>query len=97
MREFIQVFEHSTGRMYQMLYGRVAQADGDKGLPNVMDWFNLTYLASTYTLVSAWIDDKQENISLTTIVDLTTGDVRQEGTRTKMRVPKKYQNSTKRL
>ena len=80
-----------------MLYGRVVEADGGESLRSVMDWFNVTYLASTYALVSAWIDDKQENISLSIRVDLTTGNVRQEGTRTKMRVPKKYQSSTRRL
>ena len=97
MREFIQEFEHSIGRMYQMLYGSVPDPDSDDGVREIMDWFNLAYIASTYALVSAWIDDKQENASLRTILNLTTGEVREEGTRIEMQVPRKYRKSTKRL
>ncbi len=97
MREFIQEFEHSTGRMYQMLYGAVADPENDEGVREIMDWFNLVYLSSTYALVSAWINDKRENVSLRTIVNLTTGELSQEGTRTEMTVPRKYQRATKKF
>ena len=97
MREFIQEFEHSTARMYQMLYGVVAAPDSDKEVREIVDWFYLAYVASTYALVSAWTDDKQETASLRTIVDVATGEVREEGTRTEKRVPKRYRKSTKRL
>ena len=97
MREFIQEFEHSTLRMYQMLYGAVAEPDNNEDVRQTMDWFNLAYHSSTYALVSAWLDDKHEDISLRTTIDLTSGEVRQEGTRTPMQVPRKYQRSTKRF
>ena len=97
MREFIQEFEHSTGRMYQMLYGAVPNPDNDESLDRIFAWFDLVFRASTYALVSAWIPDKQESNSLRTTVNLTTGEVRQEGTRSEMKVPGKYRNSTKRL
>ena len=100
MREFIQEFEHSTGRLYQMLYGPVAESGSDDGVKEITDWFNLVgvvYLASTYALVSAWIDDKQEPSSLSTTINLTTGEMKTEGTRIQMRVPTKYRKSTKRL
>ena len=83
--------------MYQMLYESVADPDSDEGVREIMDWFNLAYIASTYALASAWIDDKQENASLRTILNLTTGEVREEGTRIEMQVPRKYRKSTKRL
>ena len=97
MREFIQEFEHSTLRMHQMLYGPVSDPENDEGVKQIVILFNLVYLSSTYALLSAWIDDKQETNSLTTTVNLSTGEVRQEGTRSEMQVPRKYRRSTKRL
>ena len=97
MREFIQEFEHSTERMKQMLYGAVVDPDNDEDVRQIRDLFNLAYRLSTYALASARINDKHEDVSLRTIVDLTSGEVRQEGTRTKMRVPRKYQKSTRRV
>ena len=97
MREFIQEFEHSTLRMHQMLYGPVADLDNDEHTKHVTNLFNLVYLSSTYALLSAWIEDKRDNNSLTTMVDLTSGEIRQEGTRTEMRVPRKFRRSTKRI
>ena len=95
MREFTHEFEHSTQRMYQMLYGPVSNPESDERVGQIMNWFNLVFLSSTYALLSAWIDDKQEHNSLTTRVNLTTGEVRQEGTRSEMRVPRKYRRATK--
>ncbi len=83
-----------------MLYGAVAEAGSDEGVKEMTNWFNLVgiaYLASTYALVAAWINDKQEPSSLTTTINLKTGQIKTEGTRTQMQVPKKYRKSTKRL
>ena len=97
MREFIQEFEHSTERMEQMLYGAVVDPDNNESVRQIRDLINLSYRASTYALLSAWIDDKHDDISLVTTIDLTTGKVRQEGKRTPMQVPAKYKRSTKRF
>ena len=97
MREFIQAFEHSTERVQQMLYGAVTDPDKKENVRQKMDLVNLAFRSSTYALVSAWIEDKHDDISLVTTIDLTTGEVRQEGKRTPMRVPKKYKNSTKKV
>ncbi len=97
MREFIQEFEHSTERIEQMLYGAVVDPDNDENVRQIRDWINLAYRASTYALLSAWIDDKHEDVSLRTIVNLTTGEVIEEGMRTPMRVPKRSQNKTKKF
>ena len=97
MREFIHEFEHSTGRMYQMLYGSVTDPDNDERVRETMNWFNLVFHSSIYGLLSAWSDDKQESSTLITTVDLTTGEVRQEGARTEMRVPRKLKRFTKNL
>ena len=62
MREFIQEFEHSTHRMYQLLY-QALDPDNDEAVREIMGLFNWAYRFSTYALVSAWIDDKQEDNS----------------------------------
>lgn len=97
MREFIQEFEHSTERIEQMLYGAVADPDNDEDVRRIRNWVNVAYRSSTYALVSAWINDKHDDISLVTTIDLTVGEVRQEGKRTLMKVPPKYKKSTKRF
>ena len=95
MREFIQEFEHSTGRMYQMLYGTVENPDDDQGITEVFDWFNFVFRSSIYALLSGWIDDKQDETLVTTNINLATGEVSQEWTRTEMTIPKKYLRATK--
>ena len=97
MREFIQEFEHSTERIQQMLYGAGMDSEKKEDVRQIMDLVNLAFRSSTYALVSAWIDDKHDDVSLVTTIDLTAGEVRQEGKRTPMRVPAKYKKSTKRL
>lgn len=97
MREFIREFEHSTQRMYQMMYGQVADPDNDQGVRQMVTLFNLVFQTSIYALLSAWSRDKQETNTLTTTVDLTTGEVRQHGTRTEMRVPRRLKKFTKGL
>ena len=95
MREFVREFEHSTGRMYQMVFGQVTDPDNDDRVREMMAWFSLVFQTSIYALLSAWSEDKQETNTLTTTVDLTTGEVRQHGTRTEMRVPRRLKKFTK--
>lgn len=97
MREFIQEFEHSTDRMSQILYGALADPDNNEAARQIMPLFELIYRVSTYAIVSAWIPDKQEETTYRIRVNLTTGDVKDEGTHIPMRVPKKYRKSTTRL
>ena len=97
MREFIQVFEHSTGRMYQQLFAAAEQPEENEDVLQATKLFDLAYVLSTYALVSGWIDGKQENNSVTTSVNLATGEVSREGTLTEMQIPRKYQKATKRL
>ena len=61
MREFIQEFEHTTGRMYQMLYGAVENPDDDPRVAEVFDWFNFVFRSAIYALLSGWIGDKQDD------------------------------------
>ena len=97
MREFVREFEHSTQRMYQMMYGQVTDPDNDDRVREMMTWFSLGFQTSVYALLSAWSEDKQETNTLTTTVDLTTGEMRQQGTRTEMQVPKRLKKFTKNL
>ena len=97
LREFIQEFEHTTDRMYQMLYGAVADPNDDDRVTQVFDWFNLVFRSSTYALVSGWLNDKQEQNVVEITVNLVSGESSEEWTRTEMKVPSKYQRRTKRL
>lgn len=97
MREFIQEFEHSTGRMSQILYGALEDPDNNEAAKQIMTLFELIYRVSTYAVVSAWIADKHEETTYRITVNLATGDRKDEGTHTPMRVLKKYRKSTKRL
>ena len=93
LREFIQEFEHSTGRMYQMLYS----SSNDLDIERTLHWFDLVYRFSTYALISFWIDDKTEENSVKITTNTTTGKTTQEWTRNEMRVPKKHRRATKQL
>ena len=93
LREFIQEFEHSTGRMYQMLYSR----SNDLDIEHTLHWFDLVYRFSTYALISFWIDDKTEENSLKITINTTTGKTTQKRTRNEMQVPPKYRHTTKKL
>ena len=97
MREFIQEFEHTTGRMYQMLYGEIPDNEDDQKIAEVFDWFNFVFRSAIYALLSGWIEDKQDHLAVTINVNLSTGETTQERTGTEMTVPKKYQRATKRL
>ena len=95
MREFIQEFEHTTGRMYQVLYGEIPDSEDNQKITEVFDWFNFVFRSAIYALLSGWIDDKQDENHVTTTINISTGEVSQEGTRTFMTVPKKYRRATK--
>ncbi len=97
LREFIQEFEHHTERMYQMIYGEINDSENNEKLTEIFDWFNLVFRTSIYALVSGWIEDKQDHFTITTTINLTTGETTQERTGTEMTVPKKYRKATKRL
>ena len=94
MREFIQEFEHTTGRMYQMLYGETDDPDDDQRVTEIFDWFNIVFRSSIYALLSGWIEDKQEENLVEIQLNLATGESSQEWTRTAMVVPKKYRRAT---
>ena len=93
LREFIQEFEHSTQRMYQMLYSR----SNDLDIEQTLHWFDLVYRFSTYALISFWIDDKTENNSVEITINTTTSKTTEKRTRDEMRIPKKHRHATKKL
>ena len=97
MREFIQEFEHTTERMSQMLYGETTDAEDDQKVTEIFDWFNFVFRCSIYSLLSGWIDDKQDDFLLTINVNLATSETSEELTGTSMTVPPKYRRATKRL
>lgn len=97
MREFIQEFEHTTWRMYQMVYGASDESNDDKSIAEIFDWINLVFRASVYAIVSGWIDDKQENGRLEITVNMLTGETKEKLTLDAMKVPEKYRRAARNL
>ena len=97
LREFIQEFEHSTWRMYQMLYGTLDDPDSDPTLRQKLDWFDFVYKLSTYAVVSTWIDDKTDQVSARIMASLTSRERTEKWARNKMRIPKNYHHASKNL
>ena len=97
LREFIQELEHSTDRMYQMLYGTSDDADNDPAVERILRWIDLVYRLSTYAIISTWIDDKTEEVSVKISMNLTTGKHTKEWTRKEMQVPSRYRRATKNM
>ena len=95
LREFIQEFEHSTAGMYEMMYGTREDPDNYEDIKGTLNWFDIVFRLSVYTLVSSWIDDKREEASVEITVNLMTGERTDKWTRTDMKVPRKYRSRTK--
>ena len=97
LREFIQEFEHSTAGMYEMMYGAREDPDNDEDIKVTLNWFDLVFRLSVYTLVSSWIDDKREETHVEITVNLTTGERTDKWTQSEMKVPRKYRSHAKKL
>ena len=80
-----------------MAYGAIDSTDQDQELSKMFDWFNLAFRASIYALLSGWIEDKQDETTVSITVDTDTGEVTEEWERSEMRVPKKYRRSAERF
>ena len=101
LREFIQEFEHTTERMFQMLHSQPDVSIRDSNIETTIRWCDFAFRCAIYALTAFWIDDKTEErvTSIEMEIDYTTGKT----TRTKMehwvrpmaRVPKKYRRTTK--
>ena len=94
MREFVQEFEHSVERMYQLLFSR-SVPDGKATREQYQSWVEFTYRLSTYAFLSSWIEDKTEETTISKTIDVRTGEVTKRGSRHKpMAVPKKYRKAS---
>ena len=95
LREFMQEFEHTTHRILQILCQRPDDRE------RIGLWCDFIYRLSTYALVSFWIDDKTEEmtIRIEMTFDRTTGKTvtLEKTTRKPIPVPKRYQEAAKRL
>ena len=101
LRKFIHSWEHQTERMDQMMFGltdsRDTESDTRMNASQLRAWTDLTYKASTYAIISAYIPDKQENSMLRMTINLTTRKTTTTWERIKARVPRKYRHATKKL
>ena len=95
LREFFQVFEHSTAGMHEMMYGTGKDPDNDEDIKVTLDWFDIAFRLSVHALVSGWIDDKTEENHVEITVNLTTGERTDEWTRSEMKLPRKYRSRAK--
>ena len=96
-REFIQEFEHTTERMIQMIHSTSKHPNSDRRIDEITLWFGMIFRLSTYALVSYWIDDKTEELSVKITHDLTTGETTDEWSRNEMKVPRMYRRSTNKI
>ncbi len=70
LREFVGEFEHSTHGMFKMLYGTSDDADSDPSIRKMLALFELVYRASTYAILSFWLDEKHEEKTTTIQVSI---------------------------
>lgn len=94
MREFVQEFEHSVGRMYQLLFSASA-SEGKVTRERFLSWVEFAYRVSTCAILSSWIEDKKEETTNRTEINLRTGEVTQTGRHKPKTVPKKHRKATK--
>lgn len=97
LREFIHSFEHATGHMYQILHGMPDTAEDRTQLRQFFNWFDLVYRHSTYAIIASHCPDKNPPSTLRTTINLTTGEVTQEGERGEAVVPKKYRHAANKV
>ena len=97
LREFIQEFEHTTFRIYQIRYGIADITDNNLSIPQLVAWFDLIYRTSTYAIIASYIPDKEETNTLVTHINLTTGTQTTTGEIIEPQVPKKYRKAAKPL
>ena len=95
MREYFQEFEHSSGRLDQMLHG-VAQDHGDDDVV-VELWLLLQYAfrESVYGIVAERIPDKKDCEHIDMHVNLSTGLSTTTSYIEKGVTPKKYKHAKK--
>lgn len=94
MREFVQEFEHSVGRMYQLLFSASAP-DGETTRVRFLSWVEFVYRLSTYALLSSRIEDKTEETTISMKINLRTGEVTETRSHKPMTVLEKYRKATK--
>ena len=94
MREFVQEFEHSVGRMYQLLFSAPAP-EGEATRERFLSWVEFAYRLSTYAILSSWLEDKTEETTISTEISLRTGEGTQTGSHKPMTVPKKHRKATR--
>ena len=94
MREFVQEFEHSVGRMYQLLFSGPVP-EGEAVRERYLSWVEFVYRLSTYAILSSWIEDKAEETTIRMKINLRTGEVREKTRHQPMTVPEAYRKATK--
>ena len=71
LREFIAEFEHSTHRMFKMLYGTSEDVDLDPNIRRMITLFEWVYRSSTYAILAYWLDEKHEEKSTAIHIKVT--------------------------
>ena len=94
LRDAIHVFEHSEGRMSQMMY---AQSISDADRDTHRQWMEGAYRAFTYAIIASRIDDKQGDSAITRIKLFKPGAVTTEMIPNPNEAPRKFRKSPRSL
>lgn len=94
MRKFVQEFEHSVGRMYQLLFSE-SVLKGEATRERYLTWAEFAYRLCTYAILSSQIEDKTEQTTISITINMRTGEVTETCSHKPMTVPKKHRRATK--
>jgi len=83
--------------VYQMLHGLAGIVQDRTRLRQVLGWFDLAYRRSTYAIIASHCPDKNPPSTHGTKINVTTGEVTEEGKRGEATVPKKYRHATNKI
>lgn len=94
LRDAIRVYEHSEGRLIQMMH---AESIDESARDSLMQWIEATFRALIYAITSIWIDDKIDHTTMTLDIDLATGKTKDDIHYTPPTTPRKYRKRTRGL
>ena len=73
LRRFIAEYEHSSHRIFRLLYGK-RNAENEQLLQGIVDWMDVVYRYSTYAIIAYWIDEKHDDYAIHTDITMDHDD-----------------------
>ena len=97
VREFIHEYEHTTQRMWQLLFSLPSDPDIDPKLQALRHWFELIFRKSIYAVTASQDPKKQDVTRISLSVNLSSGKTETDVTPAQMKVPPQYKHTTKKI